>query len=62
MHAFEQRFYEINTFPFNEACNVWNNRPMCTRYHSLCVEQEEEALDGISDIESEEDIVEASCS
>ncbi|MCO5570857.1 hypothetical protein L7F22_024585 [Adiantum nelumboides] len=29
--AFEQNLYDINTFPFNEACNVWNDCPMRTR-------------------------------
>ncbi|MCO5598189.1 hypothetical protein L7F22_052281 [Adiantum nelumboides] len=62
VRAFEQKFYDINTFPFNEACNVWNDRPMRTRYHNSCIEEEEENLDGISDAESEEKMLEASCS
>lgn len=58
VRAFEQNFYDLGTFPFNEAINAWNNLPMCMRYRSLCTEKEDEDIADISDLESEEEMEE----
>lgn len=51
VRAFEQKYYTLHTFPFDEAIVAWKNAPSRARYGTLCENEALEGEENINDIE-----------